>query len=411
MRILHVEKFLPGAGGVGSCIRRLSDLQRRRGHEVFQFGCVGPDGPVEMPRYFDFTATRNPLSLPRMIHNDEAAEKLQRLLRRQRIDVAHLHNIYHHLTPSILPVLARRGIGIVMTVHDYRLACPTKLLLRPCGVCERCVPNKYYHAASPRCAGMGGAGLAIESYLQRFLRRYFRWVDFFICPSRHMREVLLRTGLPRSKGVVLPNPIEPLDLTESTGEENSLLPRPAPGRQELLYAGRLIPEKGPELMLELAGRCPDVSVVVAGGGVMLEDLRREVVRRGLANVTLTGDISHDRLGGLYARATAVVVTSRWIENSPQVMLEAMAAGRCVIAPDHPPLREWVQDGRTGRLFAPADPDDLARVAREVLADPRARASMSQAARELVTARHDDRTIMEATEALYRKAIRRCALRW
>lgn len=401
MRILHIEKNYPATGGVGSCIRRLTELQRQRGHEVFQFGCVGAGGPVEMPRYHDFAASRNPWLLWRMIHNSEAADKLEGFLRARDIDVAHLHNVYNHLTPSILPVLARRRIGIVMTVHDYRLACPTKHFLRRSEVCERCLPNKFYHAAGPRCAGAGGAALGLESFIQRLLRRYFRWVDFFLCPTLYMRQVLRRLGAPASKAVVLPNVIERIPLPPD---------RPQSPR-ELLYAGRLIFEKAPELMLDLAQRLPDVSVTIAGGGVLLDGLRQDAARRGLANVTFAGDVPHGDLGRLLARATAVVVTSRWIENSPQTMLEAMAAGRCVIAPDHPPLREWVDDGRTGRLFIPLDADDLARVAAEVLAHAGAREEMARAARELVAVRHDEGQVMDRTESFYEEAVSRCALRW
>ena len=404
MRILHVEKFYPVQAGVGSYVRSLRKLQQTGGHEVFQFGCVGADGPSDMPRYRDFASSRSLADLWRMMHNQGAADKLERFLRIHPVDVAHLHNVYHHLTPSILPVLARHGVGIVMTLHDYRLVCPTKYFfieqLPGSGQCMRCQPNRFFHAAGRRCAGFGGGGLAIESFVQRFWRRYFRWVDKFICPTPFMRRVLLAVGLPRSKAVVVPNPVEAIDLPEKAAQ--------AP--DELLYVGRLSPEKAPQLLLEVAASRSDLRVVIVGDGPLEAQLRQQVARRSLANVTIAGRVDHDRLGEHYAAASAVVLTSRWMENSPQTMLEAMLAGRVVIAPDQPPLRGWVQDGVTGRLYEPGNADALTGVADEVLADAAGCENMARAAKELVAREHQPARVAGRIEDLYREAMGRCALR-
>jgi len=401
LRILHIDKFLPPTGGVGSYVRALAALQRGRGDEVVQFGCVGADGPAAMPRWFDFTSARTPGALARMIHNPEAAAKLAALLRARPVDVAHLHNIYHHLTPSILPVLAAANVGVVMTVNDYRLACPTKHFLRPDGVCRRCLPNRYWHAVSPRCAGLGGVGLAIESAVQRLLRRYFAGVSFFLCPTRYMRDVLVQTGAGASKAVVVRNVI-------GCGAAPDQPPR---AQRELLWAGRLSPEKAPERMLSLAEALPKARIVLCGDGPLAGDLQQDVEQRGLTNVTLTGRLAPKALTQRYARATAVVLTSRWLENSPMTMLEAMQAGRCVIVPDHAPLREWVEDGRTGRTYRADDPVDMASVAAEVCADAGARDRMARAGQQLVAERHDPGRLLAQLDRCYEGAIRRCALRW
>jgi len=406
VRILHVDKFPPGLGGEGgvqSCITAMAQAQRARGHEVLEFGTARGGAAPEMPRFFDFAASRKPRDLLRMIHSTEAAEKLEELLRFRRVDVAHLHTIYHHLTPSILGVLGRHRVGIVMQIHDYRLACPTKHFLRPRpdGHCMRCHPNMYFHAVNRRCAGIAGAGPAVESYVSRLTRSYFRWVDFFICPTRFMRAVMRKVAAPRSKLVVLRNMIRPPDADDC---EDVNPPR-------LLFAGRMSPEKAPELMLDLAGRIDGVEVVLAGDGPMLDELRSKAADRGLGNVTFTGYVEQSRVCELMAGAAAVIVTSRWLENSTMTMLEAMLAGRCVIVPDRPPLREWVEDGRTGRLFAPDNVDSLCDVTRQVLANAAARKRMGRAARKLTKRRHDPELIAQRLETLYREAITRCALRW
>jgi len=402
VRILHVENLPSRPGGVSSYIAALSEQQRRSGHEVSVFGCSdAADAPGDLPEYFDFTATHNPLALARMIHNAPAAGKLNRLLRGGRVDVAHLHNIYHHLSPAILPVLARHRVAMVMTLHDYRLACPTKHFLCNGGVCTRCVPHGLHHAAGRGCAGLGGAALAAESLVQRLARTYFGRVDFFLCPTRFMRRLMRRINMPASKAVVVPNPVVAPPSPAS---------RP-PTARRLLYAGRLSREKGPDLMLDLAAGIPDAQVTVAGAGPLLDELTAQAGRDGINNITFTGQVDRGRLGRLVAGSAAVVLPSRCLDNSPQTMLEAMAAGRCVVAPDHEPLREWVRDGQTGRLFSPGDRACLVRVAREVLDDSAARDRMGRAAKKLVRTRHDRPAVAKQIDELYRKAIARCALRW
>jgi len=401
MRILHIEKMLFSPSGVTAVVRALSAAQRRAGNEVREFSCKPPGSPGPLPEYYDFAASRNPAAIFRLVRNSRAAESLAALLSKHPPDVAHVHNIYHHLTPSILPVLARHRVGIVMTAHDYRLACPTKHFLRPDGPCMRCWPNRFHHAASPRCAGLRGAALAIESLIQRFFRGYFSWVDVLVCPTRFMASVLLKMGAPPSKLKVIGNPVQPPSLPRGVGQD------PA----GVFFFGRLSPEKGPDLMLDLAEAASELNVVMAGDGPLAGDLHSRARRKGLTNVTFLGQVPHDQLGRHLAAARVVVLPSRCLENSPQSMLEAMAAGRCVIVPDHPPLRQWVQDGRTGRTFRPGDAESLKRVVREVLAEPAACQRMAQAGRALVLERHDPDAAAGRMQALYEEAIRRCVLRW
>lgn len=402
MRILQIDKFLdtalPSSGGVGSVVRRWSDLLRGRGHEVLFFGCDVSGRNEAMPRYRDFAASRNPLNLARMIHNGEAARKLERFLEsRGPVDVAHVHNIYHHLTPSILPVLARHGAVIVLTPHDYRLSCPTKHFLRPDGVCTRCLGNHFYHAASPRCAGWSGAALAIETYIQRYFRRYLRYVRLFLCPSDFMRQVMVRYGAAADQARVLRNPVEPL-----MGAFSSL-------RRELLFAGRLSWEKNPQMMLDVAQRLPDVTMVLAGDGPLMGELTRQVSSRNLANVRLLGQVRHDQLGGHLSAAMAVVITSRCFENSPQTMLEAMQAGKGVIGPDFPTLREWIEPEKTGLLYEPNNVDQLAARARRMVEDESLRRCLGAAAADYVSRVHEVNSLTDQLLGHYEEARRRCAL--
>lgn len=402
MRIVHVEKMLFAPSGVTSYVARLAQLQRQRGHDVHLFSCR-PDAPADgdtFPPFVDFKARRRWTDLWPMIHNAEAAKLLRRFLDARPVDVAHVHNVYHHLTPSVLAELHRRRVPVVMTLHDYRLACPMRHFHRPDGPCTRCWPSALYHAASPRCAGATGAALAIETAVQRWLGRYRRHVNLFLCPTRFMQRIVRGIGVPASRTAVVRNVIE--DMGEVLVCQ--------PDCDGVLFAGRLSPEKGPELMLELARRIGWLQVRIAGDGPCREALEQQIRRDNLTNVRLLGQLDAPSLRQWMQNSAAVVVPSLAMENSPQVMLEAMQAGRCVVVPDQPPLREWVRDGVTGRLFDWGSADSLVRVVGGLMADPTGRAAMCRRARGLVRRRHDGERLASQIETLYQRAGELCGSR-
>src|SRR5262245_1560421 len=74
----------------------------------------------------------------KVVYSFEARRRLRGLLAEYRPDIAHLHCIYHHHSPSILSVLKQAGVPMVLTAHDLKIACPAYKMLNATGVCERC---------------------------------------------------------------------------------------------------------------------------------------------------------------------------------------------------------------------------------------------------------------------------------
>ncbi len=87
----------------------------------------------------------------RILLSREAEQKIDALLEAERPDIAHLHNVYHQLSPSILRALNRRGVPVVLTLHDYQLICPAYTLYTQGQVCERCRGGRFYNAVRYSC--------------------------------------------------------------------------------------------------------------------------------------------------------------------------------------------------------------------------------------------------------------------
>jgi glycogen synthase len=177
---------------------------------------------------------------------------------------------------------------------------------------------------------------------------------------------------------VIPNGIS---VPDDVGDEAQPL--------EVLYAGRLAPEKGIE---DLAVAARDLNLIVAGDGPL-----RELVPHAL------GFVSADELSARYQRAAVVVVPSR-SEGFGVVCAEAMAHGRAVVATAVGGLKELIRHGETGVLVPPGDPLAL-RVALELLLrDPALRRRLGAAARADVAARFAWPSVIDATMSVYESAL-------
>jgi glycosyltransferase involved in cell wall biosynthesis len=158
---------------------------------------------------------------------------------------------------------------------------------------------------------------------------------------------------------------------------------------EVLYAGRLSPEKG---VLELVEAAHGLNLVVAGDG----PLRGRIPGA-------KGFVPHDKLQELYARAAVVACPSRR-EGFGVACLEAMAHGRPVVASAVGGLLDLVVDGETGIVVPPRDPAALRSALERLLADPELRRRLGAAGRERARARFSWPAVTDATLAAYAEAV-------
>ncbi|MGV8908967.1 MAG: glycosyltransferase family 4 protein [Propionicimonas sp.] len=381
MRILHVNKYLYRRGGAEGYMLDVAELQRNAGHEVAFFGMRHPDNEPQryeawLPKLIELepapVGLRKAPAAARMIWSTSSRSGIRQVLRDFRPDVVHCHNIYHQLSPSILDGVARAGIPCVMTLHDYKLACPSYQLLDHGSLCEACVTGGPWQAARRRCKDGSFAAsslLALESWLHRVSRAYSP-VDVFVSPSRFLAEVMGRAG-------VFP------DRMRVVNHFVDLVPTSAPDGAHLVFAGRLSAEKGVDVLIEaMAMVGHEATLDIAGDGperARLESLAGRQTASG--RVTFHGRLDKQELAALVSRSTASVVPSRWHENQPMTILESFAAGVPVVATNLGGLPEVVRNGVDGWVVPAEDPIRLALALDEALSDPRSAALRGQNARE------------------------------
>lgn len=298
-----------------------------------------------------------------------------RTIRAFRPDIVHVQNCSRNVSPSPILAARRARVPIVMTVHDAHLVCPKTWMIyadgKPCpyGFGYRCLTSNCHTERMGLSATPYHSLKFGKVWLHRQILR--ACVDTFISPSRWLGR-WIGESLGAKSVVHVPNfaPRRRTATVRGAGRDSS----------RLLFAGRLVREKGADLLISaLALLPPSVNLDVAGDGPQREELERQCRDVGVASrITFHGDLSQEDLHSLYARSAALIVPSRWMENSPLVIFEALAAGLPVIGARRAGIEELVRHGETGLLFAPDRPASLALSIRELLADENRRAEMSRA---------------------------------
>ena len=155
------------------------------------------------------------------------------------------------------------------------------------------------------------------------------------------------------------------------------------GEGYLLFFGRLSEEKGGRTLIEAMARLPDSKLVVAGDGPQRSDLERLAARLASGRIRFTGYQPPEKLQATLRRASLVVVPSEWYENCPYTILEALAAGKPVVASRIGGIPELVQHRQDGLLFEPGHAGELADCIRTLAADDCLRRRLGQSARKKI----------------------------
>jgi glycosyltransferase involved in cell wall biosynthesis len=352
MKILLINKFYYLKGGSERYVFDLKGSLEKNGHHVAVFS-MQDERNLNTPygkyfaRYVDLNRF-NILNIIKYFYNWDAVKRLERLIRDEKPDIAHLNNIAHQLTPAMIRVLKENKVPVVMTLHDYSIACPNYLLFDGRKTCDKCVGGKFYHCALNKCAkgSLAKSILAsMEAYFNISFKKYYNDIDLFIAPSGFMKDVTARSGIDREKIKVLHNPIGPEYARDGYGSVEE--------EKFILYFGRLAYEKGVMSLIESMPRVKGFSLKIAGLGPEYNKLQNSISKSDQKDrIEFVGYKCGRDLLDLISKASAIVAPSIWPENMPYNVVEAMCMGKVVIASDIGGMRELIIDGENGCLFEP-----------------------------------------------------------
>ncbi len=350
MRILFCNKYNYPFSGTESYIFDAMELLRTKGHEAALFSMADERGePTPYDHNFvlhrNFKSRSGWLDHARLaahaVYSSEARQKIRGMIAEFRPDIAHVRNIYHHLSPSILWELKAQGVPVLYHVNDFKLLCPNYNLVREGSACEACKGGRFKHMLKTECyPGLAARmTLVTEAYLHKIFRTYEKCVDCFLAPSRFVRDKFIEHGWNEKHFEVLPHFQTPLELTG-----------PAPDDAPILYFGRLSAEKGVEDLIRAMQDLPHLRLIVAGDGPEKGSLEQLSKALQLSNVHFAGHLRGEDLHLAITNSRFSVLPSHAYETFGKTILESYARARAVIATDFGSRRELVREGTTGLLY-------------------------------------------------------------
>lgn len=382
MKALHIHNYYRYRGGEDVMFERICRILRANGHKVttYERRSAAISGPVSKA-----------MALVSSVYSRSAREDVRRLIAAEEPDVVHVHNLYPLISPSVLEVCSEMGVPVVMRCPNYRLECPTGVLMRNGRVCTKCSGGREHWCALHNCRGnaLESAAFAARNAMTRILGQFKTCVSAYVPPSAFVKSRLIAAGFPEDRIHVVPN-VVPLPRAFADASK---------GRYVAL-AGRFSEEKGIETLLEAARAVPDIPVKIAGEGPLESALRAAAP----ANVEFVGQLSRDDLEQFYAGARMCVVPSRWYEAFGLVAAEAMSYGIPVIATKMAGLAEIVDDNETGFHFPADDATALASHIQYLWRNPERCRAMGLAGRRKVEREYSEQTYYLRLMAVYEFAL-------
>ena len=280
------------------------------------------------------------------IYSPEGIRGMKEILQKEHPDVVNVHNLYPFISPAALFECKKQGIPVIMTVHNFRLICPTGLFMREGLPCEYCLEHRNeWGCIKYNCEQsiVKSIGYATRNWYARKTKAYKDCITRFACITNFQKKKLIGAGYDEKKISVIPNSV---DLLEDTRTNKG---------KYVAFCGRLSKEKGVDLIIEVARKHPEIPFKLAGA--IREDF---TIINKPQNVELLGYVSGEDLQKFYRSASFIIMASRCYEGFPMSILEAAQYTKPTIAPDHGGFTEIIGKGSEsiGRLFKPADVNEL-----------------------------------------------------
>ncbi len=343
MKVLHINIHLALKGGVETYLLDL--FPRLKAKDIHcSFGYSQGD-----PSLVEDAVHIEGLESIGSAEEEEMRQRLGDLLKARRPDLVHIHNVQN---VGVLRAAFDFGPTVV-TNHDYRWVCPA---------------NTFFYKRNQSVCPKAGAGLScftttlVKHCLTprpRFARYFYHRSRFateashrfngIIAPSRGAKQRLEDAGFPAGNITVLPYycPIEPRKT-----------PRPVPERRTITFMGRIAPNKGHEYFVEALGLLPeDVRGILVGN--MGEEEQKYIdglaEKHGCADRLETRHwAGREEVPRILDETSVFIFPSLWEETLGIVGLEALSRGVPVVGSDLGGVRDWLDDGVTGRLVEPKD---------------------------------------------------------
>ena len=351
MKILLIHNMYKQPGGENSIFQSEGELLSRYGHFVERL--VFDNGKIK-------TILDQCLSALKIIYNPASARELKKKIESFNPDIIHVHNFVPIASPAIFFVAKRYAIPVIVTLHNYRLICPSVTLFHKQKIYEKSInsifPMDAILKGVYRNSRIQTAVVAIMVTVHNLIGTWKDKIDFYITLSNFAREKFKQSTLsiPEGKLLVKPNFVTDCGMGDSVRQDY------------FLYVGRLVEEKGIQTLLD-AAKLYNFKLTLIGDGPLRG--RVENAARANPNIRCLGFLDKPTIMSHMKKCKALILPSLWYEGFPLAMLEAFSSGTVVIASKLGSMAEIIENRVNSLLFEAGNAKDLVRRIVEIDEEP------------------------------------------
>jgi exopolysaccharide biosynthesis WecB/TagA/CpsF family protein len=392
MKVLLVHNYYQQPGGEDVVYEQERKLLESHGHQVVTYERRNSE-------LLSYSALQRLFLPAKTIWAIDAYRAILDLIRKEKPGIAHVHNTFVQISPSVFAACRQAGVPVVQTLHNFRLICPAASLFRDGKVCEDCEESGLWQSVRHSCYRNSFSATASTALMLALHRTSGTWSDGvtgYIALSEFSKRKLVGAGLAREKIHVKPNFVAPdpgPKPTEDLGDYS-------------VYVGRLSAEKGVETLVrswcQLSTRIP---LQIIGDGPLRPKLEEIVSQCNLSNVVFTGHLNSEETRSRIRRARLLVLPSECYENFPMAVVEAFSCGTPVVCSRHGAMQEIVSEGVNGLLFTPGKPGELAAALEWAWSNPQQVRAMGEAARQEYEQKYTAERNYEALMEIYRETMK------
>lgn len=369
--------------------------ETKKEEEVYYYEYKGVPVYCINKNHFPYTSIKD------LYYQPQIRDLLRQLLLEIKPDLVHVTHIINH-TGVLLEVTQELHIPAVATLTDFFGICYNAQLRSASGALCR-GPNRFrtnciacrlkeeatYSGASRMERWMGKYPLSLVSAVWKkgmfnlfrcrtgksadlvssisdmpdVLRQCYSAYKTVIAPTCFLRDAYLTNGLN-----------VPVHLSHF-GVDSSRLPKQSNGGRSLIrfaYIGQIAPYKGIDVLIQAFSRLPEDSaeVLIFGKESQIPDYTEKLKRMSKGHrISFRGTFPPSEIDAVLAEIDFLVIPSKWYENSPLVLLNALANHTPVIVSNVPGMTEFVEEGKNGYIFKRGNVTDLERTLRRIIREP------------------------------------------
>lgn len=339
MKILIIHNHYLEKGGEDGVVKTESSLLAEYGHKVIFYEKSNID--FKSRSFLD----KLYFLLHELNFSNKVYREIKEIIRIEKPDIAHIHNVFICITPAVYFALKEAGVPVVQSLHNYRFFCIRGTFFVKGSVCEACKGKQFFNAVIRRCWRNSFLLSLLLTKLLRKSEAFLNNIDAFIVTSKFSRDKFVELGLNKEKMYL---------------KLNCLMSEPKEDIQDdnyALFIGRLVDYKGIKTLIKAFKLAKPFNLKIIGDGPLSREVQSFV--DSYSNVKWLGKVERSLLNEEIRNSSFVIFPSECYENMPLVIMESFAYSKPVLASNLGAAKEFVVEGVSGMLFEPANEKDLA----------------------------------------------------